>query len=115
MLGALCVRRNLLTCDVVTMMQLVQTSRRHLDDQRDANKVLMKYIDQLTALDSGERNGKGGTSVPSNGSGVAKTASNNKSNNSNNNSDFNSSSNNNNSNTKSSTDNHNNSNSSGKD
>ena len=108
MLGALCVRRNLLTCDVVTITQLVQTSRRHLDDQRDANKVLMKYIDQLTALDSGERNGKGGTSVPNNGSGAAKTASSNKSNNSNNNSNSN------NSNTESSSDNHNN-NSSGKD
>ena len=98
MLGALCVRRNLLTSDVVTITQLVQASRRRLDDQRDANKVLMKYIDQLTVLDNSEKNAKGGANAPSHSSVAGKTASSNKSNSSNNNSNKSSNSSNNNNN-----------------
>nr|KAG5687589.1 hypothetical protein BaRGS_020002 [Batillaria attramentaria] len=46
MLGSLCVRRNVLRSDVVTMMELVQASRSRLDSQRDANRTLLRYIEQ---------------------------------------------------------------------
>ncbi|XP_025096244.1 uncharacterized protein LOC112565145 isoform X2 [Pomacea canaliculata] len=47
MLGALCVQRRSLASDLATLMELVRTSRNHLDNQREVNRNLLLKIEQL--------------------------------------------------------------------